>query len=979
MKIPAILVFATLTAFSLIAQEPVNYRYTTETGFPSQELYDVVTDTSGYIWFASSEGLSRFDGLRTVNMKLSPKIRKSLSGLRVGPDGNIWCVNFDRQLLFTRGDSLILFNLLKDQPSFVLPRIVFIPDGRMAVSHSRGLAVTDLRTGNKQWIKYPGIDQYFFLDLVWSSKENKLILYDTGTGILSWTPSDTTLQKPGGSESFNHKTGAVVLVDSPQGVLFMTQSTYGIYIYRNRSVERLPVSDFLAQEKIWVTMGKYLDGHGLWFTSYDGVYHLQTVSDKIPDKIWFKGTQFSDVTEDAEGSLWFSALQDGLIQIPDENVFLISESNSILSDNSITSFSNGPGSLLFAGSYNGEVVAVDRETMAIRKTGFNNRKNVEALFYETSSGKLFVSSGGLWLVPDWKHGDRRISVQTSSVKQIRSDSEKQLWIASSGGIERISNSGDRQKDNGENFRLPSRHVIPLGRDSLLFASRGQLFLYQKGKPVVPMADGSGNDLDVTAFAENRHGQIWLSADRKGIYLFSNGKLRGPFREKIKLDLLSVRVMEYSDSIVWIGTNQGLYKMKQIDTDSISVSGPVIRREITALKIDSTFIWVGTGKGIIRIPKNYQYPATVPPIVRFETVSNDGKDTTVQKSYFLDNPPSVFSVGFSVPTYRNQGNYFFRYRILGLSDSWTETPAQSPSARLIGLAPGEYRIEVAAVNVENKMSPDFSVMTVIIPPPFWKTTWFLTVSFFAVLLSVFMVYRWQLNRYQIRLLQKQERESLQNELRLSQMSALTAQMNPHFIFNALSSIQSFIFKNDKLNANIYLGKFSDLIRSILRFSEEHDISLTDEIKALKLYLDLESLRFNGHLEWSLECSESINQDQIYLPSMIIQPYIENAIKHGLGHKQDDRKLKIRFDCNPDSDVLYVEIDDNGIGRKKSSEINSNRPGYHQSFAHSATEKRLEILNHSGKYPIGVSITDKENERQQSTGTLVKINIPVTRHE
>lgn len=979
MKIKLLFAIAIISAFNLFAQEPVNYRYTTETGFPSQELYDVVTDTSGYIWFASSEGLSRFDGLRTVNMKLSPQIRKSLSGLRVGPDGNIWCVNFDRQVLFTCGDSLIPFNLLKDKPSYVLPRIVFLPDGRIAVSHSLGLAVTDLKNGKTQWIKYQNSGPYFFLDLVWSDREKKMFLYETGYGVLSWTPGDSVLKKPEGSERFHHKTGAVVLADSPEGVLFITQSTYGIYIYKNNSVSRLPVSDFLAREKIWVTMGKYLNNHGLWFTSYDGVYHLQTISDKSPDKTWFKGTQFSDVSEDAEGSLWFSALQDGLIQIPDENVFLISESNSMLSDNSITSFAFGPGKIIFAGMYNGEVVAIDRESMAIQKTGFNNRKNVEALFYETATKRLFVSSGGLWVLPDWKNGERKISVQTSSVKQIRPDSENQLWVASSGGIERISKTGFGLKNSEENFKIPSRQVIPLGHDSLLFASRGQLFLYQKGKPITALRDDFGNELDITAFAEDQKKQFWLSADRKGLYRYSNGKLKGPFPEKIKLDLLSVRVMEYSDSIVWIGTNQGLYKIKQVTGDSIAISGPVIRREITVLKIDSSFIWVGTGKGIIRIPKNYQYLTAVPPVVRYESVSIDGKDTTVQKSYFLENPPSVFSVEFSVPTYRNQENYFFRYRVLGLSDSWTETPAQSPSARLIGLAPGEYRIEVAAVNMENKMSPEFSVMTVIIPPPFWKTTWFLVASVFGILFSIFLVYRWQLNRYQIQLLQKQERESLQNELRLSQMSALTAQMNPHFIFNALSSIQSFIFKNDKLNANIYLGKFSDLIRSILRFSEVHDISLTEEIKALKLYLDLESLRFNSHLEWSLECSETIAQDQIYIPSMIIQPYIENAIKHGLSHKQEDRKLKIIFDCSPDSNVLYVEIDDNGIGRKKSSEINSNRPGYHQSFAHSAIEKRLEILNHSGKYPIGVSIIDKENERQQSTGTLVKINIPVTKHE
>jgi LytS/YehU family sensor histidine kinase len=199
------------------------------------------------------------------------------------------------------------------------------------------------------------------------------------------------------------------------------------------------------------------------------------------------------------------------------------------------------------------------------------------------------------------------------------------------------------------------------------------------------------------------------------------------------------------------------------------------------------------------------------------------------------------------------------------------------------------------------------------------------------------------------------------------------MNPHFIFNALNTIQSYIYLNEKDNAILYLVKFSDLTRMILEMSNHEKISLADEIKTLMLYLDLEKMRFEDTLFFDVFIAENIVADNIKIPSMLIQPYVENAVKHGLLHKKDDRKLFIRF--THEDDILTVEIDDNGIGRKKSQLINAARKNKHESFSTIANQKRLELLNLGFNDHIGIEIIDKSDEKKQASGTKVILRIPL----
>ncbi|CAN5360522.1 hypothetical protein BH09BAC1_BH09BAC1_19020 [soil metagenome] len=208
---------------------------------------------------------------------------------------------------------------------------------------------------------------------------------------------------------------------------------------------------------------------------------------------------------------------------------------------------------------------------------------------------------------------------------------------------------------------------------------------------------------------------------------------------------------------------------------------------------------------------------------------------------------------------------------------------------------------------------------------------------------------------------------------SELKAIRAQMNPHFIFNALNTIQSYIYLNDKQNASNYLGKFSRLTRMVLDMSNHELVSLRDELEALTLYLELERMRFEEVLVFEIQVDAALDTESIKLPAMLIQPYLENAIKHGLLHKKDNRELYCGFKLIAQN--LVVTIEDNGIGRQRSGELNVAKMDNHKSFATQANSKRFNLLNKNGDEAVGAEYTDKVDSEGRAAGTVVLLTIPV----
>lgn len=260
-----------------------------------------------------------------------------------------------------------------------------------------------------------------------------------------------------------------------------------------------------------------------------------------------------------------------------------------------------------------------------------------------------------------------------------------------------------------------------------------------------------------------------------------------------------------------------------------------------------------------------------------------------------------------------------------------------------------------------------------PEQFWKRDAVYIVLFFMISIGSALYVRYNLGKRHKKHQTDIERFRVDKELQRSQLQALKVQMNPHFMFNALNCIQEFILMNEKTQAMRYLGKFSDLMRMTLDMSEEENVRLSDEIKCLRVYLDLEALRFGEDLKIDMRIDERLKPHHIYVPSMLIQPYVENALKHGLLHKKGEKQLDIGFRLEEEKKVLFCTVNDNGIGRERSGQIESYRT--HKSFATSATKRRLELLNADRDTAISVQYTDKMNEMGESIGTTVVLAVPV----
>jgi hypothetical protein len=221
--------------------------------------------------------------------------------------------------------------------------------------------------------------------------------------------------------------------------------------------------------------------------------------------------------------------------------------------------------------------------------------------------------------------------------------------------------------------------------------------------------------------------------------------------------------------------------------------------------------------------------------------------------------------------------------------------------------------------------------------------------------------------------RQRMEDMNHRISELNQKNLRTQMNPHFIFNTLNSIQYYVFQNDRIASNNYMTKFAKLIRKTLENSEQPAIPIQEEIDALELYLELESLRFKQKFEWNIEIDEEIDTYMYKIPTMLIQPFVENAIGHGLMHK--DGKGYINIDLKLGDACINCSIEDNGVGREKAMEIKNGKKENHRSLGTSITESRLRLVNSLYGKNMKVNYTDLKNEEGKASGTKVEICIPI----
>lgn len=254
---------------------------------------------------------------------------------------------------------------------------------------------------------------------------------------------------------------------------------------------------------------------------------------------------------------------------------------------------------------------------------------------------------------------------------------------------------------------------------------------------------------------------------------------------------------------------------------------------------------------------------------------------------------------------------------------------------------------------------------------WQSWWFYTLAGIMLITGF-----WITLILRVKYIRETEIRKLNQEREISELriKALQAQMNPHFTFNAINSIQYYLINNDKNNAFQFIGYFSKLIRQTLESAFRSSVSIKEEVAFIENYISLELMRFEDKFSYDIKIDPILDSHQYQIPPMLLQPFVENAILHGLLHKDKPGMLKVRFEASGEN-ALKCTVEDDGIGRDKSAEINRGRHKNHKSVGLEITRRRVGLLNQPGQKDYNIKITDLYDENNNPGGTKVEVIIPL----
>lgn len=490
------------------------------------------------------------------------------------------------------------------------------------------------------------------------------------------------------------------------------------------------------------------------------------------------------------------------------------------------------------------------------------------------------------------------------------------------------------------------------------------------------------DEGVTGFAEDRAGRLWLATD--------NGLARLDDERGGRFTVLTTRdglphhdiaaVKALGDSL-WVSTSKGLacldIRTMRVTAFDESDGLPAAEFDSDAVAADSTGrVYFGSLRGLVYAdPPRMRFNRFVPPVYLTSLRAADRELLTgpfaQPPELVLDHTQNAFTFEMAALSYDHPEGNRFAYRLVGFEKTYTHT-GNRPFAGYTSLPAGAYTLHVIAASNDGVWNHAGQRLRVIIRPPWWQTWWFRLLALAAVVGVVVLITRQRERRL---LREEQEKSEARERVAASEMKALRAQMNPHFLYNSLNSIRLFVLQNDSDNADKYLVKFARLMRLILDNSRQEWITLASELEQLTLYLELEQLRFGDKFDFTVETDPALSFEKTTLPPMILQPYLENAILHGFAHKRSRGHLllSVRLDGNS----LLCEIDDDGVGRQRAAELRRESPTAraHRSVGLQVTQERLELLSRRTHQPARVDVLDKVLPNGGAAGTRVVVRLPL----
>ena len=519
----------------------------------------------------------------------------------------------------------------------------------------------------------------------------------------------------------------------------------------------------------------------------------------------------------------------------------------------------------------------------------------------------------------------------------------------------------------ENLSFSKTNVIQLNDGSFIFTRQYEAIRFNHQK-IINRVFAEKN---IENIYQSKDGKVWFALNSGGVVCYTDGKFTSSSSVRYLGNKTVISITEDKLGNMWFGTSgSGVYLLNKAPV--INYNSPQIfsttnskTEEIKGFSTKSSLPINDSNSTILRtdILKN----DTIPPVVFVNNVKINGVDTAALNYYELNHTENTIELNIS-GVFGGKSELQYKYILEGKELRWNYTT--NTNVYYTSLKPGNYTFKIVAMSDGGIWSKVPAVITFSISPPFYTSFWFLFSIIFLIiaifLLIIFFSYRSSQRR-------KTLFEEEKKKVLLSELHALRSQMNPHFIFNTLSSIQSFITASNSREAVNYLSKFSKLMRGTLENTQKQKIPIKDEIETLQLYMDLEKLRLNGKFNYQITIDEELDVQFEEIPPMLIQPYVENAIWHGISHKETLGIIKINFILDNEN-LLKCEVIDDGVGRKKAAEIKNAQARKNKSFGMSITKDRLKIINSLKDSKLNMKIVDLE-KNNLACGTKIELFIPL----
>ena len=928
-----------LTVYASFAQEYNYIHYDVKDGLAGSTVYDLCQDKDGFIWFATEAGISRFDGTNFKNFTTSDGLPETeIIQLFADSKGRIWMAPFKNNVCYYYNGKI---HNQENDP--VLKKIKL------------SSVIGYFRESSNQ-------DIGFFTD-------NTLTVLSANNAIYQYS---------------NNEGSVVFIRQNPHGKGFQINIDDSCFVATNgkkipvpcTSVGALNINPKLNKTRatLKVTAEDYDPGinHILFTNTWHGSYMVDTVTFDHYQESFLKGKQVSHSLVDSEKNIWFTTLGEGVYKLASRefkiHYFTKNQSQEIFS---LAKINNK----IYAGTGFGKIYLLKGKVI---DTIDANKEFSTSLFYGSTNrvtclkqlkdGSLLMGSDGL-LVKKTSKGNL-FNTHIYAVKSIEELSNGMVLVGTAKRALLIHPNDLSIQDTIYPTRTTCvcfyNNSYYVGTVNGLYVVNSQKQMRYMGDAIPPLRQR------ISYFCQSPDGLLYIATYGAGIICLKNDQVVKHISTEEGISSNICRTLFINNDFLWVGTDKGLNKINISQTPypviTYSTSDGLPTDIINAVYVDGNTIYVGAPAGVTWFDetKTGHYSKCN---LRILDISVGNRSQPLKDNYRLGYQENSLKISYAGISFKSGGNIWYRYRLKGLTDNWDSTAQnvlEYPS-----LPPGNYEFEMIAINSKGIVSNPVKI-AFIVDAPFWQTLPFQILIIAVVILITWLLVAW---RFRILRRKEQERTSVQQKLNELEQMALRAQMNPHFIFNCLNSIQNFIITNDLEQTNLYLSEFAHLIRQTLDNSEKSTISITNEIKYLKRYLEMEMMRFGHSFNYNIEVDPELDADMEHIPTMILQPYIENSIRHGIRYREKGGGyIDIKFQKSMEGFICIIQ--DNGIGRKKASEYKSQLHVEYQSKGMSLTAERINILNRQLSEPIRIEIDDLNDAHDQATGTRITLRFPYT---